>query len=91
MGPLSLPRPALSYQQGLGEVRQSVPQQSSQGAEEDDSQTQQQHGHRPLGNQLGIAGKEEENPQELVLGKAAGCDELRSQQEGVVGPNLAPA
>lgn len=52
------------YQQGLGEVRQLGSQQSSQSAEEDDSQTQQQHSHRPLSNQLGIAGKVEVNPRE---------------------------
>ena len=50
--------PLVPHQQRLGEVGQPGPQQSSQGAEEDDSQTEHQHGHRPLSNQLGIAGKE---------------------------------
>lgn len=50
--------PLAPHQQRLGEVGQPGPQQSSQGAEEDGSQTQHQHGHWPLSNQLGIAGKE---------------------------------
>lgn len=89
-GGASLSLPLASYQQGLREVRQLVPQQSSQGAENDDGQTEQQHSRRPLGNQLGIAGKEEEKPLELALGVVAGRGELRSHQEAVVGPDLAP-
>lgn len=66
------------------------PQQSSQGAEEDESQTQQQHGHWALCNQLGIAGKEEEITHELALGMVAGnIDELRSHQGGMVELNWA--
>lgn len=53
-----------------------APQESSQGAEEDDSETQQQHCHWPLSNQLGIAGKEEESLRELVLGVVEGLVSL---------------
>lgn len=90
MGGVSLSLPLAVYQQGLGEVGQLVPQQSSQGAENDDGQTEQQHSCWPLGNQLGIAGKEEEKPLELVLGVVAGRGEFRSHQEAVVGPDSAP-
>lgn len=79
---MGTPLPMAPHQQRLGKVGQLAPQESSQGAEEDDGQTEQQHGHWPLSNQLGIARKEEESPCESVL---SGVGELRSHQEGVVG------